>query len=339
MLEIAIIGCGKQAEKHIQAIQGQSADTKITLFDTNSNCAKSLATVTKTSIVTNIDDIFNNPAITAIIICTPTATHYDLIMRAIQAGKHFFCEKPLCETIEQAEKIANAVQEKKLIGAVGYVYRQVESFVALKNALDKKALGEPVTAFFRIGGRGNHQTWKHKKSTAGGALNEMGVHMIDLACWFFGGVESIQLFEHHLLRPQRVINNELCDADAEDYILFECGMKNGLKVLIQADMVTPSFSQFIEIQGTEGSFYGSIQEDKPNSLFLEKETAPYAKGINIIPKNKDNLFALQMRGFLDLLSGKNVDNFATVDDSLEILKTMDKIHAAILPLAQEKQRA
>ena len=107
-------------------------------------------------------------------------------------------------------------------------------------------LGRVLTANFRIGGRGSHQVWKHRKETDGGAINEMMVHMIDLAIWYFGPVKEAKVVDSHLMMPERVIGGETVTVDAEDYVLALFEMESGVRVTIQADLVTPSFNQFVE---------------------------------------------------------------------------------------------
>src|SRR5260221_9464594 len=105
----------------------------------------------------------------------------------------------------------------------------------------------------RIGGRGSAALWKHRRAEGGGAINEMLVHMLDLAVWYFGPIERAELMMEDVFRPQRVIGGKTESVDAEDFVLARFWTRGGIPVVIQADLLTPSFTQMIEIQGDNGT--------------------------------------------------------------------------------------
>ena len=87
-LVIGIIGCGKQSVKHIPALK--KLDARIILADANVGLAKFRSEEFGVEHVDSVDDIFGDPEIAAVDICTPTPTHYAFIENAVRSGKHFF---------------------------------------------------------------------------------------------------------------------------------------------------------------------------------------------------------------------------------------------------------
>lgn len=301
MSKVGIIGCGKQAYKHIDGLKKHDQNISIIVSDLNQDAAKSLSADKNVEYVDFADSIIGDPTVDAVVICTPPSSHFEFIMQSLDAGKNVFCEKPLCETKKQAEEIEKKSLQCGKFVQVGYVYRYVPAFVTLKRLLGDTdmPLGEGVFASFRIGGRGSHQVWKHRLETNGGATSEMLVHMLDLAIWLFGPLQNFTWLERKLLRPQRVINGKLENVDAEDYVLASCESKKGVKILFQADLVTPAFRQSLEVQGANGSYTGSIQGDVNSYIHLIEAKGDYSSGRTDINVNSVNLFNRQMEEFLD----------------------------------------
>lgn len=259
-VKIGLIGCGKQAPKHISGLR-KVPGVELVLADINPEFARDLADREGLKWVPGVEEIFNAPDIQAVDICTPTGSHAGLIRRAVDSDKDFFCEKPLCEGVEEALDIEELTRRKGKAGMVGYIYRFAPALELGRGLMEdvpgtgeSTALGCIAAAYFRLGGRGGHQLWKHRKESGGGAINEMLVHMVDLAIWYFGPVSGVDVLACDLIRPSRLINGRIEEADAEDFVLVRLKTASGVPVLCQADLVTPSFMQFAEVQGTNGTF-------------------------------------------------------------------------------------
>ncbi len=334
-LKIAIIGCGKQAPKHISGLR-KVPGVQLVLADVVPEYAAALGAQEKLPYVQHPDEIFADPAINAVDICTPTPSHASLIRQALAAGKDFFCEKPLCETAAQAHEIEAALHGSDRIGMVGYVYRFAPVFELGQRLCEAgqaggagAALGRVVTASFRLGGRGSHMLWKHKKATGGGAISEMLVHMLDLAIWYFGPVHQADLLACELLRPERVIQGKLEPVDAEDFVLARLKMAGGVEVFCQPDLVTPAFTQFTEIQGENGSFMGSIQPDMPSFIYCDRPAAGYPAGKTVLSFGQLNLFEAQMAEFVRAVQTRHQPARCTVHDSVLLLEAIEMLRKGI----------
>jgi predicted dehydrogenase len=330
-LTIAIVGCGKQAVKHLSGF-GREPGLSFVLCDTDAEAAKTLAAENGCKWVASPELIFGDDSIDAVDICTPTPTHAELALKSLDGGKHFFCEKPLCQTVAQAKQLDSRCKESGLVGAVGYIYRQAPVFQEGKRILagvsgggPSPVLGKAVSAFFRLGGRGSHRSWKHRRSEGGGAINEMLVHLLDLVLWYFGLPQSVELLDSKLLLPGRSIGGNSIRADAEDYVLVKLETPGGGQVICQADLVTPSFSQYVEIQGERGSFFASIQADRPSYVFCQSGTDAYPEGKTNINPGSKNLYSAQMKAFLDLLRGQTADGSNSVEESVLLMELIEDI--------------
>lgn len=334
-IRVGVIGCGKQASKHIESLKN-IPNVELVLSDIQSGLARDLAVRSGESWVPHAEEIFADKDIQAVVICTPTGTHTSVINRAIEAGKDVLCEKPLCDSMEEALTLQSLEKGSDRIVMVGYVYRFVPIFeegyrLVFEQQVDGDSLvlGHPLSAFFRLGGRGGHQVWKHKKTMGGGAINEMLVHMIDLASWYFGPLREIEVISCAIRYPQRMIQGEKITVDAEDYCLIRCLGSNDTEIFCQADLITPSFSQYVEIQGENGAFFGSIQSNMPSYVFLKESRGGYSSGRTELRYGRRNVFDIQMTTFILGVLKRERLNKNTIDDSLKLIPILNEIRQQV----------
>jgi predicted dehydrogenase len=122
-------------------------------------------------------------------ICTPGNTHVEIAVRALDAGKHVLCEKPLANTVAEAEAMAAAAQRAAQHGVramVGFTYRRVPAVALARRLVQEGRIGEirHVRAQYLqdwLTDPASPMSWRLEKSTAGsGALGDIGAHIVDL---------------------------------------------------------------------------------------------------------------------------------------------------------------
>lgn len=267
-------------------------------------------------------DVFSDRNVNAVVIATPTFTHFNLCKKALENGKPFLVEKPLSSSYEEAVALAELSKSTGVPGMVGFIYRFAPVFDTIKTVLSSKddVLGASQHALFRIAGRGSDQPWKHQKSKEGGAISEMMVHMIDLAVWYFGKASEIRLNEHAIVRPTREIRGETIVCDAEDWAVANLIMENGTRVVLQADMNSPVFRQFIEIDGLNGLIEGSIQNTFADALTLFEPRGDFVKGRQDLEVTPGNFYIKQHECFLNMASSGNDPERCSLDDAVEVMR-------------------
>ncbi len=90
----------------------------------------------------NANLVFQDQHINAVIIATPVATHFDLAMKALEAGKHILVEKPLARTVAEVEKIGNLAETKKLLVMAGHTFIYNAAVRYVKKLIDSDELGD-----------------------------------------------------------------------------------------------------------------------------------------------------------------------------------------------------
>lgn len=142
--------------------------------------------------------ILENHEIKAVIVATPTHQHKDIVLAAIQAGKHVYCEAPMAGSLEDARAIAAAAKANQhLVFQVGLQYRSDPQRHFLLPFIRSGAIGRPTfgraqwhrkqswRATSPNPEREKEMNWRLDKSLSLGLVGEMGVHPIDQASWYF----------------------------------------------------------------------------------------------------------------------------------------------------------
>ena len=128
-------------------------------------------------------------------ICVPTADHAKLAIAALKAGKHVFCEKPLCRTAAEAKAIVAAAKRAKGFFNVGLCVRAWPEYRAAYEYFKSGKAGKMLTATFKRvspGVDGNSwQNWYMDGKISGGALLDLHVHDTDEVNYFFGKPRAV----------------------------------------------------------------------------------------------------------------------------------------------------
>ena len=143
-------------------------------------------------------------------ICTPGDTHAEIAIAALEAGKHVLCEKPLANTVAEAEAMtsaAAAADERGVRSMVGFNYRRVPAIALARKLVADGRLGtiRHVRAQYLqdwIVDPSFPLVWRLQKDKAGsGALGDIGAHIIDLAQHVVGLDDHRRVRAHRDVRP------------------------------------------------------------------------------------------------------------------------------------------
>ncbi|MDB6129968.1 MAG: Oxidoreductase [Verrucomicrobiales bacterium] len=93
-------------------------------------------------VTSSVEEVINDPTIQALVISTPVATHFDLAMKALAAGKHILVEKPLARSVAEVDEIARLAKEKGLTAMVGHTFLFNDAVKYVKKLIDSGELGD-----------------------------------------------------------------------------------------------------------------------------------------------------------------------------------------------------
>ena len=207
--------------------------------------------------------------------CTPNSTHEIVLVAAAKAGKHIYCEKPLSTTMDEARRIVSAVEETGVKSQMTFNFRFFPAIFRAQQLIQAGFLGQ----IFSFRGRylrssyisaDKPYTWRlSKAASGGGALYDLGSHILDLVYCLLGDFDSVQSQLETLIpeRPLTAGSSEKARVDVDDLALLHLRMSNGTLGTIEVSrMGTGSTNELlIEIYGNKGA----IRFTADNPAWLE----------------------------------------------------------------------
>lgn len=134
MLKAGVLGAGHLGKIHLRLLNQSEKYELVGFYDANEDNAKKVAEEFGYTYFDSIEALID--AVDMVDIVTPTLSHYDCAKQAIAKGKHIFIEKPITNTVEEAEHIRQLLAEHNLRGQVGHVERFNPAFLGIKDQLD-----------------------------------------------------------------------------------------------------------------------------------------------------------------------------------------------------------
>ena len=189
-MNVGIIGCGKIAQiRHIPEYT-DNANAKITgYYDFNYERAQELAEKYGGKAYTSVDELLENPELDAVSVCVANNAHAEISIKALKAGKHVLCEKPMAVTLEDCIAMTEEAEKSQKLLMIGQNQRFAKAHVKAKQLVAEGVIGDVITFKTTFGHKGP-ETWSidagsnswffDKKRAAMGAMADLGVHKTDL---------------------------------------------------------------------------------------------------------------------------------------------------------------
>lgn len=310
--KLALLGAGRIGKVHAQAIASDSRARLVAVVDAVAEAAQAIADQAGCKVST-IDAILADPEVDAVVICTPTNTHADLIERFAKAGKAIFCEKPIDLDVARAKACIEVVRQTGARVMLGFNRRFDPHFRAVRKAIDDGTIGkvEMVTITSRDPGPPPASYIK----VSGGIFRDMTIHDFDMARFLLGEeIVSVTAFGSVLVDPEI---GKLGDYDSASIILTTASGRQAM--ISNSRRASYGYDQRIEVHGSLGAV--SAENQRPVSIeiatgngytrpplhdfFMTRYTAAYAAEISAFidsivegtppsPSAEDGLIALQL---------------------------------------------
>lgn len=139
-------------------------------------------------------DLIASAQVDWVAIATPPDQHKPMVLAAIEAGKHVFCEKPVALTAREASELLDAANARGIVHVVDYEMRYLPAHAYSKELIDEDYLGQLLRAEVTMTMEhpwGEHGNWAAELALGGGVLMELGMHFIDMLRWWFGDVSRV----------------------------------------------------------------------------------------------------------------------------------------------------
>lgn len=197
-VNIGVIGCGHWGRELLQTLALFSRANVAGICDTYPPYLRRAGRMApKAEKFQDYKALLESDAIEAVFVATPTHLHRQIVLDALQAGKHVYCEAPLAHTIEEAREIALAAKRAgRLNFQAGLQQRSDPELIHILNFVRAGAIGTPVmaraqwhrkTSWRRQSPNAEFQhalNWRLRKESSTGLVGEEGINQIDATAWF-----------------------------------------------------------------------------------------------------------------------------------------------------------
>jgi len=241
MLRVGVVGVGMMGRHHVRVYSELAKEGRVELVgiaDTNLGRARELAGKYGTTPYPNYTELARE-GLDAVSIAVPTSLHRDVAVEFINRGAGVLVEKPIADTVENAEAIMQAAEDAGVTLMVGHIERFNPAVLRLKEIIEGGLLGRLVTiSAKRVGPMA-------KRIRDVGIIVDLGVHDIDVISFLFGEpVRTVYARAGNVLHPVGV----------EDHALITLGFEGGTGI-VETNWLTPHKTRTLSVVGTEGIAY------------------------------------------------------------------------------------
>lgn len=276
MVNVGIIGCGKIAQvRHLPEYADNPSARVLGVYDVNETRAAYIGEKYHAKVYPSYEAMLADEEIQAVSICTANFSHCEISVKAMEAGKHVLCEKPMAVTYEECKRMVDTARRTNRFLMVGHNQRLTKTHMKAKELVEKGEIGRLITfkSNFSHSGPENwtvdkNQVWFFdKKSAAFGAMADLGIHKTDLI-QFLTGEKIKEVLAVTGTLDKRDQNGEAIGVDDNAFCIY--GLESGaVGTMIVSWSNYGAEDNSTVLYGTEGCM--KIYCDPEYSIIVEKK--------------------------------------------------------------------
>jgi myo-inositol 2-dehydrogenase / D-chiro-inositol 1-dehydrogenase len=234
-----VVGCGVIAYwAHLRVLRRIRGATLTAAADPNPEARERAKRLAGVAVYERAEDLIRRGDIDAVVISAPSHLHAELAIATAAAGKHFYLEKPIATTVQDAQRVTDAAADAGVTAAMGFNRRLHPLYEQARQLLLGDHIG-PVravqTAFCEPIPAEAMPEWKQRRATGGGVLLDLASHHLDLLRWFLGDeVASVAASIQSQLSEQDTARLELSmqsGIEVQSFFSFRAGRADFLEFI------------------------------------------------------------------------------------------------------------
>ena len=249
ILRVGQAGIANHGRTIVNAIRDSGNLQLVSCFDINATASDKVAKEFSASAKTSYDELVNDPGIDAVALVTPNHLHADQVTKAVKAKKHIFVEKPIANTVLEAQEMIAQAEGAGLVFMVGHNTRRRLVFRRAKELLNQKTIGQIIAVEANlsrpVGLQPEMPAWKADRKTCPLVpMMQLGIHFVDTVEYLIAPVVRVSCLAAHI-----AMRNEALDATAAILQL-----ESGVPVSLTSYYVSAD-TYFVRIYGTKGTIH------------------------------------------------------------------------------------
>jgi myo-inositol 2-dehydrogenase/D-chiro-inositol 1-dehydrogenase len=323
-IRFGLLGAGRIGKVHAKAVTGDPAARLVAVADAMPAAAQAIADQYGTE-VRSIEAIEAAQDVDAVVICTPTDTHADLIERFVRAGKAVFCEKPIDLSLARVKQCLDVVRAEKGTLMVGFNRRFDPHFRAVRAEIDKGSIGAVEMVVITSRDPGAPPVDYIKRS--GGIFRDMTIHDFDMARFLLG--EEI---EEVVATAAVLVDPEIGKAGDYDSVQVMLRTTSGKQAVISnSRRASYGYDQRIEVHGSKGM--AAAENQRPVSIEVANGAGYTRPPLHdFFMTRYTEAYAAEIAAFIAAMGGKGVAS-PSGEDGLIALALAD---AALKSVAEKR---
>ncbi|MCD6457808.1 MAG: Gfo/Idh/MocA family oxidoreductase [Thermoproteales archaeon] len=293
---IGVVGLGRIGQLHAEIFNSKIPNAKlVAVSDVVENLVKSASEKFNVKGYLSYEEMLRDTEVDAVVICTPTFLHKDMIMLAAEYHKHILCEKPLTVTVKEAEEVLSKISNSNVILQVGYMRRFDYAYQEAKKKINAGDIGRPVAFIGIARDPAPPPGWAADPKLSGGIFLDMLSHDFDMARWLMDS-EIKRVY----VEGGAFIYEEIKEKGDLDVVTINFRFENGAVGFIHGSRKSAfGYDLRTEVLGTEGTVYIGYRQD-PMFAIGVKQGLIYS-GIKWFFKRFYDAYVEEDKHFIDCL--------------------------------------
>ena len=321
-MKVAVIGAGRIGRVHIENISTGVREMEIkTVADPflNADGEAFVKSFGIPNVTKDVDSVFVDPEIEAVIICSSTDTHADLIVQAAAAGKHIFCEKPVDHDVSRVRMALDAVKKAGVKLQIGFVRRFDHNHRGVYDAVRSGKIGTPH--ILRISSRDPQPPTIEYVRRSGGIFYDMMIHDFDMIR-FLAGCEVTEVYAKGAVLVDPAIGAE---GDVDTAIVTLTFENGAIGVIDNSRQAVYGYDQRLEVFGSEGAVQD--ENDIPNTVVVSRaDGTSYGTAYQVMWDRYTRAFIEEMKAFAD----------SVINDKIPPVTDLDGLYPVLMAAAANK---
>ena len=194
MIRVGVVGYGTIGQIHCKALQNVPGCELTVVADVNAGARSRAQKDFDVDIVSDVEEMLQTTDVDLVDICVPTYLHEQVIVKAMEANKHIFCEKPLARSLEEGRRLVDLSTAYPQKIGIGHVVRFTPAYMGIRQSVEGGEVGQAgVVRTFRGGSQFpvGWQDWFANVDLSGGVILDLAIHDLDFCRWLFGDVKRV----------------------------------------------------------------------------------------------------------------------------------------------------
>ncbi|RLG90774.1 MAG: inositol 2-dehydrogenase [Thermoprotei archaeon] len=310
---VGVVGLGRIGRLHAEILKYKVENAElVAVSDVIENLARSVGERLGVQWYTDYDKMLENKNIDAVVISVPTFLHKDMIIKALEHGKHVFVEKPMTVTVDEAREVMSSVKKHGLKLQVGFNRRFDYAYLNAKKRIDEGEIGRPITYISIARDPGAPPRWAADPKKSGGIFLDMLSHDFDMARFLIGEVTEVFVMGGNYIYDDLKASGDL------DVVNIVFKFENGAQGLIHGARKFPyGYELRTEIYGSEGVIY--IGSNIDNMFAIGTNQGLTYFGAPWFEKRFYEAYVNELKAFIDSII-KDIEPPVTVIDGLRTVQ-------------------